>query len=123
MPQRLQLSRKKGYKRPKGAVLVSRPSMWGNPYRIEPDRSITKPFKYVVHDDDRKVSICCLYLEEARQVAVDLFKAYMRREPMLRAAARTTLRGKDLLCWCPVGQPCHGDVLLAIANRGRKRAA
>jgi hypothetical protein len=122
MPKRLQLSRKKGYKRPEGAVLISRPSMWGNPYRIEPGRGITKPFKYVVYDDNRAVSICCLDLEGAREVAVDMFKAYMRREPMLRAAARTTLRGRDLLCWCPVGSPCHGDVLLKIANRARSRA-
>ncbi len=27
------------------------------------------------------------------------------------------LRGKDLVCWCPLDQPCHADVLLEIANR------
>lgn len=27
-----------------------------------------------------------------------------------------TLRGKNLACWCPVGSPCHADVLLRIAN-------
>ena len=26
------------------------------------------------------------------------------------------LRGHDLACWCPLGQPCHADVLLEIAN-------
>jgi hypothetical protein len=26
------------------------------------------------------------------------------------------LRGHDLMCWCPLGQPCHADVLLALAN-------
>jgi hypothetical protein len=26
------------------------------------------------------------------------------------------LRGRDLACWCPLDQPCHADVLLAIAN-------
>jgi hypothetical protein len=26
------------------------------------------------------------------------------------------LRGKDLLCWCPLGSPCHADVLLELAN-------
>jgi hypothetical protein len=26
------------------------------------------------------------------------------------------LRGKDLMCWCPLDQPCHADVLLEIAN-------
>jgi hypothetical protein len=26
------------------------------------------------------------------------------------------LRGHDLACWCPLDQPCHADVLLAVAN-------
>lgn len=26
------------------------------------------------------------------------------------------LRGKNLACFCPIGQPCHADVLLEIAN-------
>lgn len=29
---------------------------------------------------------------------------------------RADLAGKDLMCWCPPGQPCHADVLLLIAN-------
>lgn len=29
---------------------------------------------------------------------------------------RRELAGKDLACWCPLGQPCHADVLLEIAN-------
>ena len=28
----------------------------------------------------------------------------------------TKLRGKNLACWCSKGEPCHGDVLLALAN-------
>ena len=26
------------------------------------------------------------------------------------------LRGRDLMCWCPLDQPCHADVLLELAN-------
>lgn len=29
---------------------------------------------------------------------------------------RAELAGKDLLCWCDEDQPCHADLLLAIAN-------
>jgi len=29
---------------------------------------------------------------------------------------KAELRGKNLACWCPEGQPCHADVLLEIAN-------
>jgi hypothetical protein len=28
----------------------------------------------------------------------------------------TELRGKDLMCWCPLDSPCHADVLLELAN-------
>lgn len=26
------------------------------------------------------------------------------------------LAGRDLACWCPLDFPCHGDVLLELAN-------
>src|SRR5690606_29860948 len=31
------------------------------------------------------------------------------------------LRGRDLMCWCPLDQPCHADVLLEFANREPQR--
>jgi hypothetical protein len=34
MPRRFRLSRKKGAKKPAGAVVIARPSKWGNPYKI-----------------------------------------------------------------------------------------
>jgi hypothetical protein len=29
---------------------------------------------------------------------------------------RLELRGVNLVCWCPLDQPCHADVLIKIAN-------
>jgi hypothetical protein len=29
------------------------------------------------------------------------------------------LSGLDLVCWCPLDQPCHADVLIKMANEGR----
>jgi hypothetical protein len=29
---------------------------------------------------------------------------------------RRELRGKDLICWCKPGAPCHADVSLVVAN-------
>ena len=40
--------------------------------------------------------------------------------PRLDAIQRE-LCGRDLACWCPIGQPCHADVLIALAN-GAKHA-
>lgn len=31
---------------------------------------------------------------------------------------RAELAGRDLVCWCPLDQPCHADVLLELANGG-----
>jgi hypothetical protein len=32
------------------------------------------------------------------------------------ASLRRDLAGRDLACWCPLDQPCHGDILLELAN-------
>jgi hypothetical protein len=76
-------------------------------------------------------------LASARASAVALFARWIRAEvddpadwvgsmgfgigtakSGIRAALRGgLLRGKDLACWCPLDQPCHADVLLALANQ------
>jgi hypothetical protein len=33
-PKGVQLKRTLGYRKPPGAIVVSRPSSWGNPYRV-----------------------------------------------------------------------------------------
>lgn len=33
-PQRIQLRRTKGWRKPEGAIVVARPSKWGNPFRL-----------------------------------------------------------------------------------------
>jgi hypothetical protein len=34
IPQRIQLRRTKGWRKPEGAIVVSRPTRWGNPYTV-----------------------------------------------------------------------------------------
>jgi hypothetical protein len=36
-----------------------------------------------------------------------------------RDRLRQDLGGKNLACWCPIGTPCHADVLLRFANDRR----
>ncbi|MBB4212343.1 uncharacterized protein DUF4326 [Rhodothalassium salexigens DSM 2132] len=89
-PQRIQRKRTKGWLMPAGAVYVGRPTRWGNPYQgADPER------------------------------LARLYREYVARpeQAALREAARRDLRGRDLVCWCPLDQPCHADVLLALANR------
>ena len=37
--------------------------------------------------------------------------------PLLRKQLEE-LRGKNLACWCRIGEPCHGDTWLELAGRG-----
>jgi len=61
--------------------------------------------------------------EQSRAGVVARFAAAVtddqRGEPGFTAAdVRRELAGLDLACWCPLGEPCRADVLLAIANPG-----
>ncbi|MGW0856138.1 DUF4326 domain-containing protein [Streptomyces sp. NPDC002690] len=50
--------------------------------------------------------------------SVDLFEATLRGPVGRQYAVRfaRALRGLDLMCTCPLGAPCHADVLLRLAN-------
>ncbi|MEW1990745.1 DUF4326 domain-containing protein [Microbacterium sp. NPDC078849] len=97
MPERVQLSRRRGYRKPDNTVVVARPSKWGNPFRV-------------VNGD--------------RARAVELFErsaiGFGTFHPDL---IRAELAGKNLACWCPLpapGEPdiCHAAILLEIASQG-----
>ena len=102
MPERIQLRRSRGWRKPPGAVVVARPSRWGNPY------AVGRPGDHGPVGD--------------RAHAVELYRALLTGSPELCAAARAELAGRDLACWCPLQDaagnrgPCHADVLLEIAN-------
>lgn len=46
------------------------------------------------------------------------YTRWLSHQAALLEAARTHLAGHDLACWCPLGAPCHADVLLTVLNRG-----
>lgn len=72
---------------PANTVKVDRKSKWGNPYKVGT----------ILIPDQR--------------AAVEAFAANL---PMGNFAEE--LRGKNLACWCKIGDWCHADVLLRIAN-------
>lgn len=115
LPKRVQLRRTKGWRKPEGAIVVARPSKWGNPW--------------VVHEhtdacDEREQWGCPTYVANDREGAVThfrhavLFPVSPQPEVPTPDEIRTELAGKDLACWCPLNQPCHADFLLEIANGG-----
>jgi len=92
VPERIQLRRSKGWRKPPGAVVVSRPSRWGNPFPVDGDE---------VPD---------------RETSVALYRAWAATDPPELADVEV-LRGRALACWCPLGGPCHAEVLLELANK------
>jgi hypothetical protein len=106
-PQRIQLHRTKGWRLPAGAIVVARPTKWGNPFRL----------------DDVAKQHPGTNIEQAAEIMIGEFRE-MLSTPTLRARygypsdeqIRSELRGSDLACWCPQGRACHAEVLLEIAN-------
>ena len=102
VPERVQLSRTKGWRMPPNTVNVARPTKWGNPYRWQ---------DYELRDCDVPWDVDAR--EFATRLAVDAFEEDAKGGKVPDIAA---LRGKHLACWCKRGQPCHADVLLRLAN-------
>lgn len=97
MPKRVRLSRAKGWRMPPNTVNVARPTKYGNPHLIG-----WCPECGAIH---------------TREEAIAEFRS-LCSHPYLRARIRQDLEGKNLACWCTLGEKCHADVLLGIANPG-----
>jgi hypothetical protein len=70
-------------------VYIGRPTKWGNPFAQK--------------------------MGYTREQAIAAYARYLAENPSLVEDARRELKGKVLGCWC-APQPCHGDLLLRIAN-------
>ncbi len=72
-----------------GCVYIGRPTKWGNPFKIGPHGN--------------------------REEVIAKYRQWIKTQPQLIDKARKELKGKNLLCYC-YPFPCHGDVLLEVAN-------
>jgi hypothetical protein len=110
-PQRIQLSRARGWRMPPNTIKVDRTTKFGNPFRVT----------------SRRRAIECVYLfcmmvsgyicltdgdVDAQRELVGVLKECKRNR-------WAPLRGKNLACWCRIGEPCHADILLQIVNKRR----
>lgn len=120
-PKRIQLRRTKGWRKPAGTVVVSRPSKWGNPFRVEERHGWWYVFEA---GDDRGVGEHRTKAEAVAE-AVALFRGMFAdrnrhdREERKRRAVED-LRGRDLACWCKPGDPCHAAGCAASAAGARR---
>jgi len=93
VPRRIQLSRKRAWRKPKNAVVVARPTKWGNPFVAVHGRTVEQ--------------------------AVAQYEKWLSNDPngiQTLSEAKVALRGKNLACWCKPGTPCHAEVLLRLVN-------
>ena len=104
-PRRIQRRRTAGWRMPEGAAYVGRPSRWGNPFRVGGQIILTGK-----RAGERTTAADVV--EMFRHAAMRPHNAEARDQ------VRAHLAGRDLVCWCPIDQPCHADVLLEIANGG-----
>ena len=75
---------------PREAVYIGRGSPYGNPFVIGKDGT--------------------------RNEVIAKYRDYLLSNPDLLSMVKSNLRGEDLVCFC-APRPCHGDILLEIANQ------
>jgi hypothetical protein len=93
VPERIQLRRTKGWRKPAGVIVVARPSRYGNPFAI------------AAGGRTRDEAIA-----EFRRALLDGHLDFTAED------VQRELGGRDLACWCALDQLCHADVLLEVAN-------
>lgn len=125
VPKRIQLRRTRGWRKPEGAVVVSRPSKWGNPFGVGGLTSVEDSLALyrnlvmgvwspqILNERGWPDRYC-----SALYAAHLAWSERMGDHPL--HMVRSHLRGHDLACWCPTWEPCHADVLLEIANGGAR---
>lgn len=89
-PVRIQRSRQHKQVSPNGLpiVYVGRPTKYGNPFRAG-QKGIIQAESVLLYE--------IIIKKHTEQI-------------------KTELAGKNLSCWCKLGEPCHADILLEIAN-------
>lgn len=124
-PHRVQRLRTSGWTMPPNTVYVGRPTKWGNPYRvggrivIEADWGDSAGLQHEFGG---------ITLAQAVEGYRDLMALRLALPPyddewepayqgVWAHALETELAGRNLACWCPLGGPCHADVLLDLATR------
>lgn len=85
MSKRISYNRYTGQKLPENARLVTRPSKYGNPYKVS---------------------------TYGRLEALRLYREYLEKAIAEGRIDLKPLIGKDLACSCKLSEDCHADILL-----------
>ncbi len=106
MPERIQLSRKKGWRMPPNTVKVDRSTPWGNPFVVG---------EYGTSKEcvERYRLLCGGIAGITEEVSY----ADQRAHLIYVRDHIHELQGKNLACWCKIGTPCHADILLEAVKQ------
>ena len=83
---------------PRLAVNAGRPTKFGNPYKTGNAAADVESYRKWLYNPDAQ--------------PIRLGRRLYRP---LTEADRQELRGQDVACHCPIGAPCHGEVLIEWA--------
>lgn len=120
MPERIQRKRTKGWKMPRNAVYVGRPTIFGNPVVVNERctaKNAARQYRKMLRVSQPALAKMIVHEDHSPAVLAGIGMILWREK--LRASL-PKLRGKNLACWCPLDQPCHADVLLELANPNRQ---
>jgi Domain of unknown function (DUF4326) len=122
VPRRIQRRRTAGWKLPEGAICVTRPGKWGNPFvvgeAIERDSDLWPYIADLVPGIDDELFPGAKLSSVTLSRAEDAVEAHFRwflEQPALMITVERELGGHDLACYCKPGAPCHADTLLLAA--------
>jgi len=115
-PQRVQLSRAKGWRMSPNAIKVDRTTRWGNPFVVGVHGTRAECVRYYELMIGGFLTVSMENVE-AQQAYIEWGIDHIEE-----------LRGKNLACWCPLPKAgesdiCHAAVLLRAANRRRRKRA
>lgn len=117
-PKRIQMSRQCPWRADKpDAVIVARPSKWGNPFTCptDPQRAVDAYRAWLMTRGTFSIEL-------GDGLGMSHIPARDEPHDLRNRIAAGALTGRDLACWCPLedaqgnSQPCHADVLLEVAN-------
>lgn len=107
---------------PEGAVYVGRPSLFGNPWDME------TAIAYRVPAEDRAGWMVSKYRLEMGHLGLLSDYEFAVSEAKWESVARLPFAtmaeyavgllsdATALVCWCPLDQPCHADVLIELLS-------
>ena len=114
-PQRIQLSRKKGWRMPPNTIKVDRTTRWGNPCIVGVHGTREQCVKWLGYA--LRGYIVLGHKNKDGTWLADQLQAYRK----MVKRDRRFLIGKNLACWCPPGAPCHADILLRVGAKAEKQ--